>query len=205
MTERRADADPSPGPDPYWQHDVAIETPPSYDLTGGFGFRFKIHEGTERYGRSHEDLIRLTGPGTRLYFHGKPYQLLADHHLTVGLFSIPPPSGEIGLVEDVRWEGFKHQELGNAQGWYYPENRTLVLWECFLEDRYRGGPPWDDTLNLIIWQVWERFLIDHSPGVDTVVTTWEDIYDREIWQLFLEGQGYRRVTPASFAKQVAGR
>jgi hypothetical protein len=205
MTERRADGGPTPGPDPYWQHDVAIEVPPSYDLTGGFGFRFKIHEGTERYGRSHEDLVRLTGPGTRLYFHGRPYQLLADHHLTVGLFSVPPPSGEIGLVEDVRWEGFKHQELGNAQGWYYPENRTLVLWECFLEERYRGGSPWDDTLNLIVWQAWERFLIEHSPGVDTLVTTWEDIYDREIWQLFLEGQGYRRVSPASFGKKVAGR
>lgn len=205
MTERRVDDGPTPGPDPYWQHDVAIETPPSYDLTAGFGFRFKVHEGTEQYGRSHEDLVRLTGPGTRLYFHGKPYQLLADHHLTVGLFSVPPPSGEIGLVEDVRWEGFKHQELGNAQGWYYPENRTLVLWECFLEERYRGGSPWDDTLNLIVWQAWEQFLIQHSSGADTLVTTWEDSYDREIWQVFLEGQGYRRTSPASFAKKVVGR
>ena len=79
-----------------------------------------------------------------------------------------------------------------------------MLWECFLEERYRGGPPWEDTLHLIIWQVWERFLIDHSPGADTLVTTWEDIYDRETWQLFLESQGYRRVTPASFAKEIAG-
>jgi hypothetical protein len=73
MTEHRVDA--TPGPDPYWQHDVAIDVPPSYDLTGGFGFRFKIDEATERYGRSHEDLVvQLTGPGTRLYFHGKPYR-----------------------------------------------------------------------------------------------------------------------------------
>ena len=88
---------------------------------------------------------------------------------------------------------------------YYPENRTLVLWECFLEERYRGGSPWDDTLNLIVWQAWERFLIEHSPGVDTLVTTWEDIYDREIWRVFLEGQGYRQVSPASFAKKAARR
>ena len=195
----------SPLLDPYWQHDVAVETPPSYELTGGFGYRFKIHEATERYGRSHEDLFQLRGPGVRQYFHGKPYQLIADHHLTVGLFAVAPPTGEIGVVEDARWEGFRHQELGNAQGWYYPENRTLVLWECFLEERHRGGPPWEDTLNLVIWQSWERFLIHHSPGIEHVVTTWEDIYDRETWQLFLEGQGYRQVAPASFAKEVAKR
>lgn len=199
MREREAPSDP------YWQHDVAIETPPSYELLGGFGFRFKIHEATERYGRSHEDLVKLAGPGERRYFHGKPYQLIADHHLTVGLFSVPPPSGEIGVVEDSRWEGFRHQDVGNAQGWYYPENRTLVLWECFLEDRYRGGAPYDDTLNLVIWQSFERFLVDHSPGVERIVTTWEDIYDRDTWQLFLEGQGYRQMSPASFAKEVRGQ
>lgn len=47
-------------------------------------------------------------------------------------------------------------------------------------------------------------MIDHSPGADTLVTTWEDIYDRETWQVFLEGQGNRRVAPASFAKELAG-
>lgn len=188
--------------DPYWTHDVAIEVPPSYELTGGFGYRFKIHEARERYGRSHEDLFQLQGPGERVYFHGKPYQLLADHHLTIGLFAVPSPTGEVGQVEDARWVGFRQQELGNAQGWYYPENRTLVLWECFLEERYRGGSPWEDTLNLVIWHSWERFLIDHSPGVQQVFTTWEDIYDREIWQLFLEGQGYRQMAPAVFAKAV---
>lgn len=192
-------------PDPYWQHDVAIEMPPSYDLTGGFGFRFKIHESTERYGRSHEGLVQLTGPGTRSYFHGKPYQLIADHHLTVDLFAVPRPTGEIGTVEEARWEGFRHQDLGNAQGWYYPENRTLVLWECFLEERYRGGPPYEDTLHLVIWQAWERYLVEHAPGVERIVTTWEDLYDRETWQLFLEGQGYRQVAPASFAKSVIRR
>jgi len=195
----------SPMHDPYWTHDVVIEMPQSYELTGGFGYRFKIHEARERYGRTHEDLFQIKGPGERAYFQGKPYQLVADYHLTVGLFAVAPPTGEIGVVEDTRWDGFRHQELGNAQGWYYPENRTLVLWECFLEERYRGGPPWEDTLNLVIWQSWERFLIDHSPDVERVFTTWEDIYDREIWQLFLEGQGYRQVTPASFAKEVTRR
>jgi len=75
----------------------------------------------------------------------------------------------------------------------------------FLRGPLRGGPPYDDTLNLVIWQAWERFLIEYSSDVERIVTTWEDIYDRETWQLFLEGQGYRRVTPASFAKEVARR
>lgn len=86
-------------------------------LTGGFGFRFhlKVHEATERYGRSHDDLVRLDGPGTRSYFHGKPYQLIADHHLTVNLFAVPRPTGEIGVVESSNWEGFNHQELGTPR------------------------------------------------------------------------------------------
>jgi hypothetical protein len=80
-----------------------------------------------------------------------------------------------------------------------------VLWECFLDDRYRGGAPTDDTLHLVVWQAWERFWIDHAPGAERLVTTWEDIYDRETWQLFLESQGYRRVAPASFARTLAAR
>ena len=77
-----------------------------------------------------------------------------------------------------------------------------MLWECFLEDRYRGGPPYEDTLHLVIWQAWERYLIGRAPGVERIVTTWEDSYDREDWQLFLEGQGYRRAAPASFARRI---
>jgi hypothetical protein len=33
----------------------------------------------------------------------------------------------------------------------------------------------------------------------------DEVCDRETWQLFLEGQGYRRVAPASFAKTLAAR
>jgi hypothetical protein len=193
-----------PSPDPYWQHDFEIDVPESQKLLT-FGYRFKVHEAMERYGRSHEDLVTLSGPGTRRYFHGKPYQLEPDYHLTVALHPVPPPTGEIGVVERSSWEGLRQREIGQAQGWYYPEAATVVLWECFLEEQHRGGSPWDDTLNLLVWRTWERFLLDHSPGVARVVTTWEDSYDRETWQVFLEGQGYQQVAPASFAKEVVGQ
>jgi len=189
--------------DPYWHHDIAVDLG-SAEPQVGVAVRFKIHEGAERYVRSPEDLFHLSGPGTRRYFHGKPYQLIPDHRPTIGLFAVPRPTGEVGRVEEARWEGFNHQELGNAQGWYYPDHRTLVLWECFLEERYRGGAPYDDSLALIVWQSWERFLLDHSPGVERIVTTWEDVYDRETWRVFLEGQWYEQIAPAAFAKAARG-
>ena len=196
MTGRGTEADP------YWQHDVAIGVPASFDETRTDGIRFKIHQASERFGRAEgRELFPLTPDhGLRTYFHGKPYQRLANYEVTVDLSPAPSPSGEIGVVQSCRWNGFRHRDLGNAQGWYYPASRTLVLWECFLEERYRGGPPTHDTLHRIVWQGWERFLIDHSPGVERIVTTWEDIYDRESWREFLKAQGYRPAAPATFLK-----
>ena len=57
----------------------------------------------------------------------------------------------------------------------------------------------------MVWQAWERFLISHAPGVEQIVTTWEDSYSRDAWQLFLAGQNYHQVAPASFARSITGR
>jgi hypothetical protein len=53
-----------------------------------------------------------------------------------------------------------------------------------------------------LWQGWERWLLSRSPGAARIVTTWEDLYDRPVWQAFLESQGYRSVAPAAFIKEV---
>jgi len=36
------------------------------------------------------------------------------------------------------------------------------------------------------------------------MTTWEDEYERSLWQCFLEAQGYSQVDKAAFIKEVGG-
>jgi hypothetical protein len=190
--------------DPYWQHDFAVDVGAIEDHPA-FGIRFKAHESEERYYRGEGDeLVPLTvSRGTRRYFHGKPYQLEPDYHLTVALHPVPPPTGEVGVVESSSWEGMRHREIGQAQGWYYPEDRTLILWECFLEERFQQGTPQEDPLHTAVWQAWEQWLVSRSPGVQRIVTTWEDIYERADWQRFLASQRYQQIASAAFAKDVA--
>jgi hypothetical protein len=106
------------------------------------------------------------------------------------------------VVEDARWEGLRRTEIGQAQGWYYPQDATLILSECFLEQRYRRGDPADDRLHLAIWQGWERWLLARSAGATRIVTTWEDEYERPAWERFLASQGYQAIAPAAFSKEV---
>lgn len=192
--------------EPYWQQDFAIDLGQLGDRPG-FGVRFKVHQSEERfhYG-ARDELIPLTvSRGVRTYFHGKPYQLEPDYRLTIALHPVPPPSGEVGVVEEASWEGLRQREIGQAQAWYYPEDQILILWECFLEQSFRSGLPTEDPLHQAIWRAWEGSLVDHAPGVRRIVTTWEDLYDREHWQQFLSSQGYQPVTPAAFAKEVVER
>lgn len=195
MKEREHDRDP------YWHHDFRIEYP-DLDPRLGVGVRFKAHQSAEPFLGGRDELVPLTvRRGTRQYFHGRPYVLQPDYRLTVVLHSVPPPTGEVGVVEESRWEGMRHAEIGNAQAWYYPEDRTLILWESFLEQRYRSGPPQADPLHQAVWTTWEAWLRDHCPGLRRIVTTWEDIYERGEWQEFLRGQGYEQLAPAAFVKE----
>ena len=64
--------------------------------------------------------------------------------LTVGLSSTPREMGAVGEVVDATWKGMRHVEIGQAQAWSYPAERLLVLWECYLFDRWRLADPLQD-------------------------------------------------------------
>ena len=125
--------------DPYFQHDALIG---DAVLRGEpYGLRLKLHEAEERF-RNHEELFPLTQrTGTRRSFHAKPYVLEPEITLTAGLSSIPRPAGAIGEVTDAAWHGMRHREVGQAQDWYYPADRVLMIWECFLLDQYKETVP----------------------------------------------------------------
>ena len=192
--------------DPYWQHDFAVELSSLGDEPG-LGVRFKAHESQEpfHHGQLGEIVPLRARRGTRIYFHGKPYEPEPDYRISLLLHPAPLPTGEIGTVQESTWKGLRHREIGQAQAWYYPQDATLVLWECFLEERSRGRDPTNDTLHIAVWQTWEQWLLSRCAGAKQLVTTWEDIYDRPAWQAFLEAQGYRPVAPAAFGKEVVTR
>jgi len=104
--------------------------------------------------------------------------------------------------------------IGHAQAWHYPHDRTLVLWECFLERewqgagccacdrRRRGGSPDDPNLHQL-WRGFERFLLRRFPLTDRIITpAWEPVYDPGEWQAFLAARRFRPLTERLSIKEV---
>ncbi len=182
----------------YWQTDLAAGEVRVWEQA--HALRWKLHQSEERFTRLAE-LIPLTQTsGTRTYFDLRPYILVPSITLTVGLSPAPRADGAIGEVAGSAWEGMRHEELGQAQAWYYPVDRTLLLWECYLHDRFRQADPREDALLATLWREVEALLLARLPDVEHLVTTWEDSYARPAWQDFLAELGYRPAAPAVFTK-----
>jgi hypothetical protein len=128
--------------DEYWTGDILlVEDLPPRD--GPASARLSIHQNDESYPRGHghtEILPVCDERGTRAYLLAHPYRLLPDLTITVGLSPTPAPDGAIGTVEAVHWEGMHQDRLGDLQAWYYPTDRTLILWEVTLFSRFRTQP-----------------------------------------------------------------
>ena len=58
-----------------------------------------------------------------------------DIVLTVGLYKEPKKYADkqeaIGETIASRSEGLKEIQIGNAQAWYYPDDKMIVIWECY--------------------------------------------------------------------------
>jgi hypothetical protein len=190
-------------PDPYWTDDALLGEVPLPD--GPALVRLRAHHAVEPYhGRNVAELVPLAHPvGERGYVHARPYVLEPEITLTVGLFPAPRGSGAVGEVVDAAWEGMRHVEIGQAQGWHYPADRVLVLWECYLFDRWRSADPLHDPALAAVWRGFEDHLLDRFPGAARIATpSWEDIYERPAWQAFLSQHDYAPATPGAFVKHL---
>jgi hypothetical protein len=166
--------------------------------------RLRLHQSEETYhGRNVAELVPLSHPtGSRTYVHARPYVLEPEVTLTVDLFPIARETGAVGKVVDSSWEGMRHVEIGQAQAWYYPGDRLLVLWECFLFDRWRAADPVQDSALNALWQSLEDELRSRFPAAERLATpSWEDIYERSAWEAFLTRRGYAPATPGAFVKK----
>lgn len=185
--------------DDYWQHDLAIGEARFW--RDEYTVRLKVHESTETHSGRLDLLPQRTYRGDKLYFHAKPYILLPDISLSVGLYE-KPQGPNIGEVRDVRWEGMRHQEVGQAQAWYLGGDlQTLELWEAYIEEPHRQKDPTQDPALAMVWQGFEGFLLDRLQGVERIITpAWEPVYPVK-WPEFLEQMGYRRLSNQAFEKQ----
>lgn len=180
--------------DPFYNRDEQIGQVHLWDQD--WALRLLAHVGDEEYARHHgEEIIELA----------KPYILRPDYRLTIQLNQEPDPSGHVGKVVGTDWPGMRHQPIGTAQAWYYPLERTVVLWECFLETRYAREQPHDDPNHGALWTGFGTFLQREFPQAHTMVTTHaEPMYEHEDYQAFLAKQGYRPMGVRAWGKRIAG-
>jgi hypothetical protein len=188
-------------PDPYWTHNPVIgegDVEQHNSL-----IRLHLHRSEERayHGESLFPIAVKRGD-TKIYFHAKPYILIPRMTLTMGLTRPKADSDEIGRVIGSDVTKLQEREIGNAQAWYYPAEKALVLWECYLFEPFAQKDPCNDPLLDTLWQGFEKALLKELPETTKIYTTYEPIYDRPVYVTFLAKHGYHPVEKVAFVKEV---
>lgn len=194
--------------DSYWTVDTAL-------FAGTFRYfgpdavlvRGKVHFEQESYRRS--DVNQEITPigieeGARTYLHLRPFVLIPDITLTIGLYPEPHPAGAIGEVVAARERRMKEVEIGNVQAWSYPDG-TLVLWESFLHAFVSDQPIHTDPNMAALWRSVESFLAQRFPQAERVVTTAHDpMFETAEYQAFLRALGYEQIAQEAYGKKIQG-
>jgi hypothetical protein len=170
----------------------------------------RFHTSEEQYHASlDEEIIPIKEKkGKRTYVMMQPYVREPNLTLTIGLYDKPKQYADqespIGEVLGSRHEGFKEVQVGNAQAWYYHTDKTIVLWECFFDDRFRKDPLTTDKNMQKLWRSFEHWLIKQFPQASTLATPFNDPIAQSIeeYQLFLKSLGYSPLAQAAFGKKL---
>ncbi len=198
--------------DDYWTHDI-----PLFD--GVFRYyhntprpvRGKIHLSVERYFDADREIVPIANvrSGNRTYVMMHPIVFEPVFTFTVGLYKKPKAYADqesaIGeTLGDAKQEGVREVRIGNAQAWYYHEDKTLVLWECYLWDFVRDHPFLSDPNMRKLWISFEHWLIKQFPEASQIATPFNDPIARspEEYQAFLRSLGYEPIAKAAFGKSI---
>lgn len=178
--------------------------------------RGKLHTSEEPYelmGKAEQDIRPIpTQRGTRTYIMLHPYVMEPILTFTVGLYKKPKPYADLGeaigeTVGAPKQEGVRDVQIGSVQAWYYHQDKTLEIWECFLDSRFRTHPLVEDVHMHKLWQGVEQWLRTQFPAATRMVTAWNDpiAHSMEEYQTFLRSLGYAPVAKAAFGKKLNGR
>jgi hypothetical protein len=169
----------------------------------------RFHSSEEQYFDGSHEIVPLEHRrGQRTYVMMQPYVLEQKLTFTVGLYNTPKKyhdqESPIGEVLDSNHEGFHEAQVGNAQAWYYHEDKTIVLWECFFDHRFRKHPLPEDITMQNLWKGFEHWLIKQFPQAKTLATPFNDPIAESIdeYQAFLRLLGYTPLATAAFGKSV---
>lgn len=198
--------------DDYWMHDTPL-------FIGIFPYyrndprmvQGKIHTAEERYFGAASEIIPLKNrKGTCIYVNMHPYILEPELFMTVGMYPKPKHYADqdeaIGEVQSTRVKGMRQHQVGNSQAWYYPSDKIIVVWECFLDAHMRNVKSLTDDIHMPkLWQAFERWLSRQFPQATRIVTPFNDPIAKTIeeYQTFLRSLGYTPITKAAFGKEIS--
>jgi hypothetical protein len=139
----------------------------------------RFHTSEEKYKASSYEIIPIKEKkGNRIYVMMQPYVLEPKLSFTVGLYNKPKKFADqesaIGEVIGSQNEGLREVQVGNAQAWYYHEDRTIVLWECFFGSRFQKHPLPKDLNMKNLWKRFELWLVKKFPNALTLATPFND-------------------------------
>ncbi len=204
---------PTPIRDDFWTHETPL-------FQGSFRYyhntlrpvRGKIHVSEERYVDVDAEIIPIANPrqGTRTYVLMHPYVFEPKILLTVGLYNRPKQYADqdaaIGEALSSRSAGVSEVQIGNAQAWYYPQDKTIVLWECFLWPFVRDHHLPTDKHMKALWAGFETALHHLFPAATRFATPFNDPMATSIgeYQTFLRSLDYQPIpnAKAAFGKAV---
>ncbi|SRR6266702_6655347 len=197
--------------DDYWTHDIPL-------FVGKFPYyrndprmvQGKIHVSEERYSRGYKEIFPLSEtPGTRQYVNMHPYVLEPEMFMTVGMYLKPKHYADqdeaVGEVLSTHVKGMRQHQVGNAQAWYYPADKTIVLWECFLDSQERNSKSLTEDMYMPkLWKAFEDWLYQQFSQATRIVTPFNDPIAKTIeeYQSFLCSLGYEPVAKAAFGKNL---
>jgi hypothetical protein len=84
------------------------------------------------------------------------------------------------------------------------KSQTIVLWECFFDDRFRNHPLPEDANMHQLWRAFEHYLVQKFPKAETSATPFNDPIAESIveYQSFLKSLGYSPLAEAAYGKKV---
>jgi hypothetical protein len=106
----------------------------------------RFHTSEEDYFGAASEIVPLKHKkGRCTYIMMHPYVLEPILTFTVGLYKKPKQYAdqETALGKTIgqpKQEGFREVQVGNAQAWYYPADKTIVLGECFFSEGFCRHP-----------------------------------------------------------------
>ena len=170
----------------------------------------KFHASEEDYFGAASEIVPLQHKkGRCTYIMMQPYVLEPILTFTVGLYKKPKQYAdqETALGKTIgqpKQEGFRQVQVGNAQAWYYPADKTIVLWECFFSEGFRKHPLSEDVNMRNLWQGFEHWLGKQVPQAKTIATPFNDPIAESIeeYQSFLKKLGYAPIAEAAFGKHI---